>query len=253
MICDNCHVNPATVHVTRVVEGEKVVHHYCASCAEKLGFVSSDFGFPGFFEIPDIFASLFKRRAADRIYDYFSESAQKAIHLANEEAQRLSHDHLTAEHLLLGIIKEEGLGAKILTSLGVKPNEIFSDIESLIGHGEGPVKEVTLSPRSKKVLELAYNAAREMGFNYVGSEHILLGIIREGESIAAQTLHKRKVTFDKVSHAILNEVEKGQIPDEPLILISEDKEKAAKTKGKAKRCSDSPVLAEWVRWAFQEA
>jgi len=216
MLCDECHLNPATVHVTRVVNGKKIVRHLCTACAEKLGFMPTEFGFPGFFEIPDIFASLFKRRQADRIYDYFSESAQKVIHLANEEALRLSHDHLTAEHLLLGIIKEEGVASKVLELLGANLVEIFSDIESLIGRGEGAAREITLSPRAKKVLELAFNAARELGFNYVGSEHILLGIIREGESIAAQALHKRKITFDKVVKQILKEVEKAQLPPEEL-------------------------------------
>jgi len=214
MICDECYINPATVHVTRIVNGKKIVRHLCASCAEKLGFMPTEFGFPGFFEIPDIFASLFKRRPADRIYDYFSESAQKTIHLANEEAKRLSHDHLTAEHLLLGLIKEEGTAYKVLEELSVNLVELFSDIESLIGHGEGKAKEITLSPRAKKVLELAFNTARELGFNYVGSEHILLGIIREGESIAAQALHKRKLNFEKVVKQILKEVEKAQMPPE---------------------------------------
>ncbi len=212
MICDECQINPATVHVTRIVNGKKIVRHLCASCAEKLGFMPTEMGFPGFFEIPDIFASLFKRRPTDRIYDYFSESAQKTIHLANEEAMRLSHDHLTAEHLLLGLIKEEGVAYQVLTALGVNLVELFSDVESLIGRGEKSIKEITLSPRAKKVLELAYNAAREMGFNYVGSEHILLGIIREGESIAAQSLHKRKITFERVVKQIMSEVEKLQPP-----------------------------------------
>ncbi|KAF0134411.1 MAG: ATP-dependent Clp protease ATP-binding subunit ClpC [Candidatus Saganbacteria bacterium] len=224
MICDECHLNPATVHVTRIVNGKKIVRHLCAGCAEKLGFTTNEFGFPGFFEIPDIFASLFKRRQADRIYDYFSESAQKVIHLANEEAKRLSHDHLTAEHLLLGLIKEEGSAYKVLEALGVKIVDIFSDIESLIGHGDKQPKEITLSPRAKKVLELAYNAAREMGFNYVGSEHILLGIIREGESIAAQSLHKRKVTFEKAAKQILSESEKAQTPPDDVPSEFEEEE-----------------------------
>ncbi len=223
LMCDECHLNPSTVHVTRIVNGKKVVRHLCASCAEKLGFMPTEFGFPGFFEIPDIFASLFKRRPSERIYDYFSESAQKVVHLASQESARLKHDHLTSEHLLLGIIREEGVASKILSELGVNLVELFSDIESLIGRGEGSKKEVTLSPRSKKVLELSYNAARELGFSFVGSEHILLGIIREGESIAAQSLHKRKVTFDKVVGKILENIEKeeksgkGSEPQFPVI------------------------------------
>lgn len=209
MICDECHINPATVHVTRIVNGKKVIRHLCAQCAEKLGFMPTDLGFPGFFEIPDIFASFFKRRP-EKIYDYFTESSQKVIHLASEEARRLKHDHLSTEHLLLGLIKEEGVAYKILTDLSVNPVEIFSDVESLIGHGEGTKEEITLSPRTKKVLELSYNAAKELGFNFVSSEHLLLGIIREGESIAAQALHKRKISFDKVVNKILENLEKEE-------------------------------------------
>ncbi|MBI5700898.1 ATP-dependent Clp protease ATP-binding subunit [Candidatus Saganbacteria bacterium] len=149
------------------------------------------------------------------MYDYFSESAQKVVHLASEEAGRLKHDHLTPEHLLLGIIKEEGFASKILADLGINSVNLFSDIESLIGHGEGGKKEISLSPRSKKVLELAYNAARELGFSFVGSEHILLGIIREGESIAAQALHKRKINFDKVVTKIIENIEKEQKEEPP--------------------------------------
>ncbi|MBI5399479.1 ATP-dependent Clp protease ATP-binding subunit [Candidatus Saganbacteria bacterium] len=168
-----------------------------------------DFGFPGFFEFPDIFASLFKRRSSERFYDYFSAEAQKVVHLASEEAKRLGHDHLRTEHLLLGLIKEEGFAVQVLQQLGVDIVNLFSDIESLIGHGEGSPEKVALSPRAKKVLELAYNAARELGFNYVGPEHILLGIIREGESIAAQALHKRKITFDKAAKEIIAAAEKA--------------------------------------------
>src|SRR3989339_369569 len=217
MICDECHINQATVHVTRVVNGKKVVRHLCPTCAEKLGFMPTDLGFPGFFEIPDIFASFFKRRPSERIYDYFTDSAQKVIHLASEEARRLKHDHLTTEHLLLGIIREEGFAYKILKDLEVDLVDLFSDIESLIGHGEGTKGEISLSPRTKKVLELSYNAAKELGFSFVGSEHILLGIIREGESISAQSLHKRKITFDKVVSKILEELEKEQKGEEGLL------------------------------------
>ncbi|MCX5750346.1 MAG: ATP-dependent Clp protease ATP-binding subunit [Candidatus Saganbacteria bacterium] len=143
------------------------------------------------------------------MYDYFSESAQKVLQLAGEEAKRLSYDHVKTEHLLLGILKEEGLPVRVLSSLGVDLVELFSDIESMIGRGEGTVEELALSPRGKRVLELAYQTAREIGFNYVGSEHLLLGIIREDESIAAQALKKRNVTLDAAVKAILEEVGKG--------------------------------------------
>ncbi|MFA5113395.1 MAG: AAA family ATPase [Candidatus Margulisiibacteriota bacterium] len=216
MICQSCKINPATVHITKIINGKKVERHLCGQCAAAEGFVPGgdleNFGladFPGFFEFPDLFASLFKRRPSERFYDYFSESANKILQLATEEANRLGHDHVRTEHLLLGLIKAEGAAYKVLQTLGVDLVNLFSDLESLIGRGEGSPKKMTLSPRAKKALELAYQAARELGFNYVGEEHILLGIIREGESIAAQALHKRKINFDKVARQIITDVEKA--------------------------------------------
>ena len=228
MLCEKCKLRPASVHITKIVNGKKVERHLCQQCAMEEGFVPGgdvfgDIGglneFPGFFEFPDLFASLFKRRPSERFYDYFADSANKVLSLATEEANRLGHDHVRTEHLLLGLIKADGVAAKVLQTLGVDLVNLFSDIESLIGRGEGSPKKMSLSPRAKKALELAYQAARELGFNYVGEEHLLLGIIREGESIAAQALHKRKVTFDKVAREIISEAEKalgaGGGPEEP--------------------------------------
>src|SRR3989339_1683577 len=212
MMCENCHVNPATVHVTKVVNGRKVVKHLCVECAEKMGFMPEEFGFPGFFEIPDIFASMFKRRPDERIFDYFGERAKKVIHLAKEESPRLSHDHLTPEHLLLGIIKEEGLAYKVLEALKLDMVDLFSETESLIGRGETHPREITLSPRSKKVLELAFNIAKELGAPLVEAEHVLLGLIREGNSIAAQALQKRKVSYDRVVEEVIGQMRKGEAP-----------------------------------------
>ncbi|MFH1542240.1 MAG: AAA family ATPase [bacterium] len=218
--CDVCG-NPATVHITKIINGKKIVRHLCSDHAAQEGFFPStggltsfeDFGFPGLFEFPDIFASLFKRRPSERFYDYFSDEAQRVIQLASEEAKRLGHDHVRTEHILLGLIKQEGLASKVLQKMEVDLVNLFSDIESLIGRGEGSPDKIVLSPRAKKVLELAYNAARELGFNYVGPEHMLLGVIREGESLSAQALHKRKITFDKVAKEIISEVEKALGPE----------------------------------------
>jgi len=221
MLCQKCKVRQASIHITKIVSGKKVERHLCPICAAEEGYqvpgVSDfdQFGFPevpGFFEFPDLFASLFKRRPSERYYDYFSDSANRVLQLSTEEAKRLGHDHVRTEHLLLGLIKAEGATAKVLTDLGVDLVNLFSDIESLIGRGDGGPEKLTLTPRAKKALELAYQAARELGFNYVGEEHFLLGIIREGESIAAQALHKRKLNFDKVARAIIAEAEKALGP-----------------------------------------
>ena len=214
MRCQKCKVRPASVHITKIINGKKITRHLCNQCAAEEGMLPGgagfeEIGFPGFFEFPDIFASLFKRQPSERFYEYFSDEAQKVLQLSSGEAKRLGHDHVRTEHLLLALIKEEGLALKVLQTLGVDPVNLFSDLESLIGRGEGSPEKIVLSPRAKKTLELAYNAARELGFNYVGPEHILLGIIREGESLAAQALHKRKVTFDKVAKEIISEAEKN--------------------------------------------
>jgi len=215
MICDKCKKKEAHIHITKIVNGKKTTKHLCEQCALEEGVMPGgsggfeELGFPGFFEFPDIFASLFKRRPTERFYDYFSDEAQRVLQLGSEEAKRLGHDHVRTEHLLLGLIKQEGMAYKVLQNIKVDLVNLFSDVESMIGRGEGSPDKIVLSPRAKKVLELAYNAARELGFNYVGPEHILLGIIREGESIAAQALHKRKITFDKVAREIIAEAEKG--------------------------------------------
>jgi ATP-dependent Clp protease ATP-binding subunit ClpC len=222
MICQKCKIRQATVHITKIVNGKKVERHLCSVCAAEEGFIPSsdefDFGIPGFsdmFDFPDVFASLLKRQPKERFYSYFNDSANKVLQLATEEADRLGHDHVRTEHLLLALIKAEGFASKVLQALDVDLVNLFSDVESLIGRGEGSPKKVTMSPRARKTLELAYDAARELGFNYVGEEHILLGIIREGESLAAQALSKRKVNFDKVAKEIIKEVEKSLGPVGP--------------------------------------
>jgi ATP-dependent Clp protease ATP-binding subunit ClpC len=218
MLCKKCKKNQANIHVTRIVNGKKETEHLCPKCAADLGLTPGgispfggfeDLGLPGFFEFPDIFSSLLRRRPSERIYDYFSEEAQKVVSLAREEAKRLSHGHVNPEHILLGIIKEEGMAAKILEELGVKPVELFSDIESLIGRGDEHPQKITLSPQTKKVFDLAFNSAREMGSPYIGPEHFLLGLMREENNIAAQALHKRKVKFDDIAQQIIKGAEEG--------------------------------------------
>jgi hypothetical protein len=152
MLCQKCKVRPAQVHITKIVNGKKVERHLCGQCAVEEGFVPGGQGlesfglneFPGFFEFPDLFASLFKRRPTERFYDYFADSANRALQLATEEANRLGHDHVRTEHLLLGLIKSEGEAAKVLQTLGVDLVNLFSDLESLIGRGEGSPKKMTL-------------------------------------------------------------------------------------------------------------
>lgn len=136
----------------------------------------------------------------------FTERAQKVIAYAQEEARRLNHNVVGTEHLLLGLIREgEGVAARALINLGIDANKVRSQVEMMIGVGpfaiQGPIG---YTPRAKRVMELAMDESRKLGHNYVGTEHILLGLIREGEGVAAQVLTNLGVSMDKAQSEVLN-------------------------------------------------
>jgi ATP-dependent Clp protease ATP-binding subunit ClpC len=136
---------------------------------------------------------------ADR-FDKFTERARRVLSLAQEEAQRFNHNYIGTEHLLLGLVREgDGLAAKVLTNLGVELNKVRSAVEFIIGRGDRPTTgEVGLTPRAKKVIELAVDEARRLNHHYIGTEHLLLGLVREGEGIAAGVLESLGVSLEKV-------------------------------------------------------
>ncbi len=123
-------------------------------------------------------------------FDKFTERARKVLSLAQEEAQRFNHNYIGTEHLLLGLVREgDGVAAKVLNNLGVELNKVRSAVEFIIGRGDRMVLgEIGLTPRAKKVIELAVDEARRLGHHYIGTEHLLLGLVREGEGIAAGVL-----------------------------------------------------------------
>jgi len=138
-------------------------------------------------------------------FDKFTERARKVLALAQEEARRFDHSYIGTEHILLGLVREEeGMGAKILANLGIGLNKVRSAVEFIIGRGEGSTqKEVGLTPRAKRVIELAVDEARFLGHQYIGTEHILLGLLREGEGVAAGVLESLGVSVERV-HSELN-------------------------------------------------
>jgi len=139
------------------------------------------------------------------MFGRFTKRAQKVILLAQEEARRLNYPYVGTEHLLLGLIREgEGVSAKILADLGIDVGKVRQAIEQMVEAGQGPVGvEVSLTPRAKRVLELAVDEARRLGHNYVGTEHLLLGLIREGEGVAAQILTGMGADLGKVRNLVL--------------------------------------------------
>jgi ATP-dependent Clp protease ATP-binding subunit ClpC len=138
-------------------------------------------------------------------FDKFTERARKVLALAQEEARRFDHSYIGTEHILLGLVREEeGMGAKILSNLGIGLNKVRSAVEFIIGRGEGSTQnEVGLTPRAKKVIELAVDEARFLGHQYIGTEHILLGLLRESEGVAAGVLESLGVSVERV-HSELN-------------------------------------------------
>ncbi|MCA9870614.1 MAG: ATP-dependent Clp protease ATP-binding subunit, partial [Anaerolineae bacterium] len=132
--------------------------------------------------------------------DRFSKRARKVLTMAQEEAQRLNHNYIGTEHLLLGLVKEDqGVAVKVLRELGVEPIQVIRAIEKAVGRGDRPpYGKPTLAPRTKRVIELAVEEARLMGHQYIGTEHLLLGLVREGEGIAVNVLRSLGVSLDRV-------------------------------------------------------
>ena len=133
-------------------------------------------------------------------FEKFSERARRVLSLAQEEAQRFNHNYIGTEHILLGLVREtEGVAARVLANLGVDLSKVRSAVEFIIGRGERPAQgEIGLTPRAKKVVELAVDEARRMNHTYIGTEHLLIGLLREGEGVAAGVLESLNVSLDKV-------------------------------------------------------
>ncbi len=133
-------------------------------------------------------------------FDKFTERARKVLSLAQEEAQRFQHSYIGTEHLLLGLVREgDGVAAKVLQNLGVELPKVRSAVEHIIGRGDRIVLgEIGLTPRSKKVIALAVDESHQLNHSYVGSEHLLLGLIREGEGIASGVLESMGLELQQV-------------------------------------------------------
>ncbi len=133
-------------------------------------------------------------------FEKFSERARRVLSLAQEEAQRFNHNYIGTEHILLGLVREpDGVAAKVLGTLGVEFNKVRSAVEFIIGRGErSAAGEIGLTPRAKKVIELAVDEARRLNHHYIGTEHLLIGLMREGEGVAAGVLESLGVNLDKV-------------------------------------------------------
>jgi ATP-dependent Clp protease ATP-binding subunit ClpC len=151
-------------------------------------------------------ASLSEREEAhSTMFERFTDRARRVVVLAQEEARTLNHNSIGTEHVLLGLIHEgEGVAARALHELGISLEAVRQQVEEIIGQGTiAPSGQIPFTPRAKKVLELGLRESLQLGHNYIGTEHILLGLIREGEGVAAQVLVKLGADLKQVRQQVI--------------------------------------------------
>src|SRR6187399_662525 len=179
------------------------------------------------------------------MFERFTDRARRVVVLAQEEARMLNHNYIGTEHILLGLIHEgEGVAAKSLESMGISLEAVRQQVEEIIGQGQqSPSGHIPFTPRAKKVLELSLREALQLGHNYIGTEHILLGLIREGEGVAAQVLVKLGADLNRVRQQVLQ-----------LLSGYQGKETAAAEGGRSEGTpSSSVVLDQFGRNLTQQA
>ncbi len=246
MLCQSCGQRPAAVTFRHNVNGRTHEMHLCHQCAEERMSFNNRSLFDSFFKNlenmknnqgaganpnamgamgPDgFFESGFPAQERVNIIDFFSERAKRVVSDSVEIAQRFKAAFVDTEHVLLALIDEKEVGNKLIKDLGIDPDELKAYLEENIIKGNSEKQDIDLSPRAKRVLELAFHESRELGHQYVGSEHILLGLIREGEGLAAQTLAKYAVDHTKARGVVINSIGR---------------------EGKVKTKSKTPVLDEY--------
>jgi ATP-dependent Clp protease ATP-binding subunit ClpC len=146
---------------------------------------------------------------AVEVFERFTDRARRSVVLAQEEARMLNHNYIGTEHILLGLVRErDGVAGKALVSLDISLEAVRQQVEEIIGQGQAvPRGHIPFTPRAKKVLELSLREALQLGHNYIGTEHILLGLIREGEGVAAQVLQKLGADLNRVRQTVVQLVE----------------------------------------------
>jgi ATP-dependent Clp protease ATP-binding subunit ClpC len=138
------------------------------------------------------------------MFERFTDRARRVVVLAQEEARMLNHNYIGTEHILLGLIHEGGVAARALESLGISLDAVRQQVEEIIGRGQqAPSGHIPFTPRAKKVLELSLREALQLGHGYIGTEHILLGLIREGDGVAAQVLVKLGADLNRVRQQVI--------------------------------------------------
>ncbi|HEX2739564.1 MAG TPA: Clp protease N-terminal domain-containing protein [Rubrobacter sp.] len=148
------------------------------------------------------------------MFERFTERARKVMVLAQDEARHFNHNYIGTEHILLGLVSEgRGVAAQSLSSLGVTLGAVRDQVESIIGYGEDSGRQIPFTPRSKKVMELGLRESMQLGHNYIGTEHILLGLVREGEGVAARVFSNLGIAPGRVRREVLRRLGEETEPE----------------------------------------
>jgi ATP-dependent Clp protease ATP-binding subunit ClpC len=156
------------------------------------------------------------------VFERFTERARQVVVLAQDEARLLKHNYIGTEHILLGLLREEeGLAARVLEGLDIELNEVRAQVARVVGQGdEATTGQIPFTPRAKKVLELSLKEALALSHNYIGTEHVLLGLVRENEGVAARILLNLGADSERVRNAVIESLGK-EVPRPLAVLPSE--------------------------------
>lgn len=208
-LCDICKSREATITHTKIINGRAEVRHLCEVCARESGLSYSNvFDDIGFGDFESFFRSFFPRERQERrqaldILSYLSDSSKKVFDAAKETAVELKHDYLSSEHLLLGLVRTQNLANEIIKELGRVPEEIEQKVLNRLKPGnKEKIEELVLTPRAKKAIEISYEVSRSLGNELISPEHILIGILAEGESTAARILEDSGITLEAVENVL---------------------------------------------------
>ena len=184
------------------------------------------------------------------MFERFTDRARKVMALANQEAQRFNHEYIGTEHVLLGLVKEgSGVGANVLKNLEVDLRKVRLEVERLVRAGPEMVTmgKLPQTPRAKKVIEYAIEEARNLNHNYVGTEHLLLGLLREHDGVAAQVLMNLSLKLEEVREEVLNLLGAGAESNAESISGPSDPDSPMGSSSKAKGKSKTPALDSFGR------
>jgi ATP-dependent Clp protease ATP-binding subunit ClpC len=214
MLCQNCKQREATTSLTRIVNGQRSTIQLCSVCSSQFQRQGMDpFGMYGFSDYATPSEKI-------DLNELLSERAKDALENAAKAALSHKIKNIDTEHLLFGLTQDDEVMDKIFKELDIDKEALISYLDGQMSEGDYDGESPGFTPRGKRVLELSFQESQELGHNYIGSEHIFLGLIREGEGLAAQTLQKYGISHTKARQAVVKIIGEGDKKVIHQILIN---------------------------------